>query len=618
MGPLPLLRPDLSVSDDPLIGQVISDRYRIDSLLGEGAMGRVYLGEHVLMRKRVAIKFMHRELTCVPEVVQRFEREALAAAHIEHPHVASCTDFGRLDDGTVFLILEYVQGVSLAAAIDTGPMEASRAVDIALQIASALEAAHARDIVHRDLKPENILLLSTAEQGDFVKVLDFGIAKVPVTTDGANNPITQVGMVYGTPEYMAPEQALGQEVDCRADLYALGVIVYEMLAGVRPYEGNAASLLGKQLSQPIPLIRERAGVKVPAGVETLVRQLLARDASARTQTAQLAVRKLEILTEALVASQTLEDPERRRLLSTHLEDESGLYDMRAAVRDAAKGHRSRRMPVLLVAGLCVALGGAAGAVGLPYLLGNADGAADESFETAANQAPEVPEPDAQGADDTLEKDIESARSKGIDALNFLAEKYPAEGQIWAVLAVERARMGQHEDAVTAARTALELDPKLNEHPALRGALFRAAQSQGASSAAFRLLEGPMGEAGADVIYDLSRVSGVRPWVKSEATSFLASAEGHKLASKELRLVLALGAAKSCEDVLDVVRQAPAVGESRALPLLRKLGSTKGCGQEEQEDCYPCLRGSGELQKAISTVEARVLAAEKTKPETSPR
>jgi serine/threonine-protein kinase len=270
---------------------VIADRYRIDALLGEGGMGRVYSAEHVLMRKRLAVKVLHRELTSVPDVVARFEREAMAAANIDHPNVAAATDFGKLADGSVFLVLEYVEGKNLRDEIAKGPFAVERAVRIARQIASALGSAHQLSIVHRDLKPENVMLVQKGSEADFVKVLDFGIAKVPIG-EGPEAPggkaLTKVGMVFGTPEYMAPEQALGQPVDGRADLYALGVIFYEMLAGIRPYSSSSqAGILGQQLSQPIPPFAERApGVQVPPSVEQVVQRLLARDAADRYQKAE--------------------------------------------------------------------------------------------------------------------------------------------------------------------------------------------------------------------------------------------------------------------------------------------------------------------------------------------
>ncbi len=273
-----------SLDSDERVGTVLADRYRLDALLGEGGMGRVYQAEHVLMRKRVAVKILHAELTRVPEVVARFEREAMAAANIEHPNVAAATDFGKLDDGSVFLVLEFVQGKNLRDEIAEGPIPPARAAHITRQIAAALEAAHALGIVHRDLKPENVMLIDKAGDQDFVKVLDFGVAKVPIgeptkAKSSHGNPITKAGMVFGTPEYMAPEQALGQPVDGRADLYALGVIFYEMLSGQRPFSSKSTvGILGQQLSKPPPRLQERCpGIVVPPSIEGIVLKLLAKE-----------------------------------------------------------------------------------------------------------------------------------------------------------------------------------------------------------------------------------------------------------------------------------------------------------------------------------------------------
>src|SRR4051812_21174744 len=287
---------------DPRVGTLLADRYRIDALVGEGGMGKVYSAEHVLMRKRLAVKVLRRELTSVPEVVARFEREAMAAGNIEHPNVAAATDFGKLPDGAVFLVLEFVSGHSLRDEIARGAFLVDRALHVARQIASALSAAHAQGIVHRDLKPENVMLVEKGGDPDFVKVLDFGIAKVPlgdaaVAGGSKGHPITKAGMVFGTPEYMAPEQALGQTVDGRADLYALGVILFEMLAGVRPFSSQSSvGILGQQLSKPTPTFAERApDLRVPPAVEQIARKLLARDASERFESAQELSRAIDAL-----------------------------------------------------------------------------------------------------------------------------------------------------------------------------------------------------------------------------------------------------------------------------------------------------------------------------------
>src|SRR6188474_2883851 len=153
-------RPASEKRSDDLVGTVLGERYRLDELLGEGGMGRVFAAEHVLMKKKLAVKILHRELTSVPEVIARFEREAMAAANIDHPNVAAATDFGKLDDGSVYLVLEFVQGKSLRDEIEAGAFGVERALHIARQIATALGAAHALSIVHRDLKPENVMLIT--------------------------------------------------------------------------------------------------------------------------------------------------------------------------------------------------------------------------------------------------------------------------------------------------------------------------------------------------------------------------------------------------------------------------------------------------------------------------
>src|SRR5688572_16600647 len=160
------------------VGTVLSGRYRIEKLLGEGGMGAVYAAEHTLMRKRLAVKVLHPEMSRLSEVVQRFEREATAAANIDHPNVASATDFGKLEDGSFFLVLEYVEGKSLRQLLRDGPLPLARALAIACQVTRALCAAHAAGIVHRDLKPDNVMLIPQADGTDRAKVLDFGIAKV--------------------------------------------------------------------------------------------------------------------------------------------------------------------------------------------------------------------------------------------------------------------------------------------------------------------------------------------------------------------------------------------------------------------------------------------------------
>ncbi len=271
-------------SQNDLLGQLVAERYRIIELLGSGGMGSVYRAEHVHMRKFVAFKVLHRELTHLTDVVTRFEREAIAAARITHPNVATATDFGRLPDGACYLVLEYVQGKSLRQTLaQSAYFDTDRILRIAKQIALALGAAHEAGIVHRDLKPENVMLVEGLADHDFVKVLDFGIAKIHMPEQEGQPALTRMGTIFGTPEYMSPEQALGQAADARTDLYSLGIMMYEMLTGRTPFaDKELVAVLTRQMTElPPPLPAD-----VNPSIVALISHLLAKRPSERPQTAQ--------------------------------------------------------------------------------------------------------------------------------------------------------------------------------------------------------------------------------------------------------------------------------------------------------------------------------------------
>jgi len=286
-----------------LVGMVLSGRYRIVELLAMGGVGAVYLGEHVKMHKHVAIKVLHPDAQGLPEIAARFEREAVAGAHIQHPNVAVATDFGELDDGTHFLVLEYVKGATLREVIRRGPLPVARAVSITKQIAAALGATHAAQIVHRDVKPRNVMLIEG--ERDVVKLIDFGLAKLSLKEVSAvaasrdsmsEHRITGTGAVFGTIAYLAPEATLGMDaVDARADLYALGLVFYEMLAGRHPFDTSDPVQLFKQHARtPPPPIAERApGVIVPPPVEAVVQRLLAKSRDDRYPNAEAVIAALE-------------------------------------------------------------------------------------------------------------------------------------------------------------------------------------------------------------------------------------------------------------------------------------------------------------------------------------
>ncbi|AKT36120.1 serine/threonine protein kinase [Chondromyces crocatus] len=297
---------------DSLLGRVISQRYRIDEVIAMGGMGAVYRGEHVRMRKRVAIKILHPDTEGLPELVKRFEREAVAGAHIQHPNVATATDFGETEDGLFYLVAEYVRGTTLHDIIRRGPLAPSRAASIARQLAAALGAAHTMDIVHRDLKPRNVMVVEA--QNDLVKLIDWGFAKVRMERlsavaaelEHADRPsmterLTGAGVVFGTMAYLAPEAALGMEsVDARSDLFALGIIFYEMLAGKHPFSANdPVQLFTKMATLEAPPIAERApSVSVPPELEAIARRLIKKLPEARFASAEELLAALDEACEA--------------------------------------------------------------------------------------------------------------------------------------------------------------------------------------------------------------------------------------------------------------------------------------------------------------------------------
>jgi len=274
---------------DPRLGTLI-DRYRLVEKLGEGGMGVVYRAEHTLIGRPVALKLLHPDLARVPEAVDRFFREARAANEIASDHIVQVTDFGRAEDGANFLVMEFLEGTSLARLVkEQGRLSPAEAARIGLQLAEGLAAAHAKGVIHRDLKPGNIQLVERSGDPRFVKIMDFGIAKIAES----GTQLTKTGAILGSPAYMSPEQASGKPIDHRTDVYALGVIIYEMLCGRPPFEGTSPTqiLVAHVTQSPSPPRSVQADVPEP--LEALVLQCLAKEAGARPQGMEAVASRLE-------------------------------------------------------------------------------------------------------------------------------------------------------------------------------------------------------------------------------------------------------------------------------------------------------------------------------------
>ena len=293
---------------DALVGKVLGERFQVHELIGQGGSGTIYRAEHITLRRKVAIKVLHNELSRDDLAVERFRREATTVAEIDNEHIVEIHDFGRTPDGRLYLAMELLEGETLDSVIAReGTLSVERAADILIQVGEAMMEAHAIGYVHRDIRPRNIYLAVRRGKANYVKLLDFGLAKLVETEAGAAS--TSLGMTFGDPRYMSPEQARGDRIDRRADLYQLGCVAYEMLTGQPPFTGNRVfDILTKQVTDiPAPLPTRRAGV--PLWMEAGVAKMLAKDPENRFATT---TRMVEALRRGLETGEVMEDEIARR------------------------------------------------------------------------------------------------------------------------------------------------------------------------------------------------------------------------------------------------------------------------------------------------------------------
>ena len=625
------------------IGMMISGRYLIRELLGEGGMGSVYLAEHTHMKKRVAIKLLHPEMIDNAEVSARFEREARAAACIEHPNVAGATDFGKTEDGAFFLVLEYVEGTNLRDALADGPLAVGRALRITRQIALALERAHEAGIVHRDLKPENVMLVKKDDEPDFVKVLDFGIAKlveggasasaeIAKRNGGVNQPLTRIGTILGTPEYMAPEQALGEAVTPAADLYGVGIMLYEMLTGKHPFEPpDRMAMLSFHIVAPVPVMHDRApNVEVPAMVEAIARCLLEKVSKKRYADARALIDAIDTAAAAsgidaggppsAVPSQSANRDEQGAPgwvgsdafaqtrfgeapanVTTASGDASASPAAKAKVL-ALLGRLPRNLLYALAAAIPLAL--VLVVVVLVVVLRTPkpeDGAGGSGKGETAD--PAKAKTKVAPADR-----VKTAVALGPDALLALAKEFPDDSSLLQKLAVAYQAQGKSTEAMRTVRALLVADASAaNDDEVVQLVATTAAKGQGdADDDAFALLEGPLGERGVDALIELTaRGTGreIRD-LRARATKSLAKPEVRAHASPAAGVLLDFKTAQSCAAKRELMTRAKDQGDARLLPTLKPLKAGRGCGFLGRADCWPCLRKDGVLDDAIGAIEAR--------------
>jgi serine/threonine-protein kinase len=579
-------------SGSDVVGQLLAGRYRISGLVGEGRAGEVYVAEDVKLQKRVAVKLLHADLAADAQAVARFRREAEAASHLEHPNVVAATDFGRTDDGVFFLVMDHVEGTSLRAALAAAPFTTARALRIARQIALALGRAHRAGIVHRDIKPENVMLVRHDDDAELVKVLDFGMARFDPDGEHATpeQKLTRAGALLGTPRYMAPEQAVGESATAASDLYALGVILFEMLAGLHPFDGDAAAMLSAHVVGKVPAIAARApSVSVPAPVEAIVRRLLEKEQKARYASAEAVV---EAIDEAARA--------RARTSQPHGSGDAtgvarGVIARATAVMRGR--HRVTVMAVVLgVAGFAI--------VAVVLAVRRPEHAASSARPVASGGAPVASAASSGGA--ATKERIRRAAVLGIPALEELSGELPGDVAVLRELAFAYDGAGRSSDALrtveraasaaTAARGAMPRD--------LVRIVVRAASRFDTVDEAFRLLEGPLLQDGVEALLELSSDTSAPEDTRARATKSLAKPDVRRNASEQTGFLLDLRAATSCEAKRQLLGRGGEHADGRALPALRALRSTHGCGKHGTDDCHRCLRGDPGLDRALRAAEAR--------------
>jgi serine/threonine-protein kinase len=309
---------------DPKLGTTVAERYRLDERLGAGGMGVVYKGEEVPDGKRVAVKFLHEAFAGVPDLVKRFHREVAAMSRVRHENLVTVVDSG-VAAGVPYLVMEFLAGKALAEVLERGALPPARAVRLAKQVLAGVAAAHEAGVVHRDLKPDNILLVGSGED-ECVKILDFGLAKMVHGSEAGATQLTNTGFALGTPAYMAPEQARGTLTDHRADLYAVGVILYHMVVGRKPFVADSPMAVMRMHMDDAPQAPRQAApdVNISTALERVILRAMQKDAAARWQDAASFMRALDGTPEGggrdVPEDETLAGDERTRLGKRRVEE----------------------------------------------------------------------------------------------------------------------------------------------------------------------------------------------------------------------------------------------------------------------------------------------------------
>jgi serine/threonine-protein kinase len=568
-----------AVATTPYIGRMIGERYRILEPLGAGGMGLVFKGEHTLMKKAVAIKLLHQGLDAMDDASKRFEREAQSASRLSHPSIVAVTDFGRADSGELFLVMEYVPGLPLSTVLERRPrLPVPEAIAVTRLILRGLAHAHAQGVVHRDLKPANVMVAPKAGTHDeagrieSVKILDFGIAKMmgkatdSAPEDRANDrsggdvlvsggegsmALTRSGMIFGTPSYMSPEQATGDHVDHRSDLYSCGVILYELLAGRKPFVADElVKIMAQQVTAPPPpfgLVAPEA--RVPGPVEVVVARALEKDRENRFQTAQQFLEALDNAERAMRRpSAAPEDVHAvlraaRRQLRHHV---------RATLADPA-----RRRILAGSFGVAIAL------ALLPLVC------SEEKIEPAP-VTPALREPLKQAEDAIAAGRLVEARAMLLSQLS----KHPRSPRVQLHLGTLAFLKGDMNQGLAHYDEAVQLDPGLRADPALLLNVKSLLDDKDRARPALDFLATKVGKPAGDLLASIAstdRRASFRMTARQACEKHGCDDAVDHVSSLELDFKQA----KTCEEKRAAIVGLADTGDKRAVPILEKARKNRG-------------------------------------------
>ena len=500
-------------SDDPRIGTILQGRYRILDAIAAGGMGAVYRGERVGLQRVVAIKFLHGEVAEREQFRKRFEIEARAMSRLSHPHCVSVIDFGVVD--VPYFVMDYVTGRPLGKLIQEGPIPIRRALNITSQLLAGLAHAHSQGIVHRDIKPDNLILDEALGTRDHLRILDFGLAKlrdfgVDLTS----------GLAVGTPSYMAPEQTLSEPVDTRTDIYAVGIVLYEMLTGTKPFTADSiAELIRLQrVGTPVPIRTLRPEAEFSTKLEAVVMRALAKRPAERFQTASEMAAALQAIPEASSANEgfgpTVAAPV--NLFSSHRRPAPRAAT--ATVKDAPRGDpaATRRRSVvrrrlLLTGVVVVAVAGLVVAAFFPARKGAAPTNPPPAKIAAAVASPQQPPPARPTTDPELgdvRAQIDSGRTASreaaLETISRLRKQAPSNAELAYLEGNAFSGKMWWSEALVSYRDAIRLDGQYREDPRLINNMIGALMSTSFHNKGARFLRDEIGAPAVPLLEDASR------------------------------------------------------------------------------------------------------------------